>query len=386
MRKWIPILTILCLTAPLLSAQQTGWLGRTVRSVSKALTTPSRTFDTTYVYQLETPWVVSLNLNLISTGFGMQTDISSPSTGEATTRVTSHLRQPLYQKVGGGLTYGSLRVAYGAEIAPRSKARNKYNRVVFIRPRFGVSFQYYKINDYLDGETRSLESTQAAPTGFSSQYPGQMRSLVTDFFYFFNPDRFTYAAVTNLNLIQRRSGGSWMATVRYSQGEFQFDIRDALVQESRDHIGRLRNGELTLGGGYSYNWVLLHRSPNGRSFKGMRNLTLNATFVPALSVYSHQHATPYLYPTADAGLTGDVTEGKEVRNYRAFPGLNLAARAGISYSWDRFFLCSTVTFNRSYFRDVQGHSVDGQTHNQYFTRTGGTFYDLSACLQFNVRF
>ena len=56
------------------------------------------------------------------------------------------------------------------------------------------------------------------------------------------------------------------------------------------------------------------------------------------------------------------------------------------FSWDRYFLCSIVTFNRYHFKGVETVTLDEQTRERYRTLTGGVFYDISARVQLNVRF
>ncbi len=381
------VLAALLIPAPVLRAQdvQDGWFLRQVRSFSRKLTTPRREFNPEYVYQLDLPWVVSLDGDLIHTGFGMQSDITpeGPDGPGSAIHASSHLREKMSTKLGGGITYGTLCLSNTVEIGPNRALRNKYTRFSLSRPRFGLSFQYYRINDFLDG-TIHYDAAPGTDRSFSSQLPGRLRTITADVFYFFNPDRFAYSAVTSLNVIQRRSGGSWMATVRYNQGEFRFDPKDDYVRNSYDHIGCYRTGEISLGGGYSYNWVPLHRSPEGRGVKGLRNLTFNGTLVPGLTFYNHLHTIPYKYADPEQA---EAVEGKIVRSHTyGLPGINISARAGVIFSWDRYFLCSIVTFNRYHFKGVETVTLDEQTRERYRTLTGGVFYDISARVQLNVRF
>ena len=126
----------------------------------------------------------------------------------------------------------------------------------------------------------------------------------------------------------------------------------------------------------------LHRAPHGRDTRGLRNLTLNLTAVPGVSIYNHLHSTAYVFSDPDHPV-----EGKTRRNHTfGLPGITLAARAGLSFSWDRFILCSTITYNRSSFRGIDSVNLDGQTRQRYETKTAGTFYDITARMQLNVRF
>lgn len=374
MKKIVLTLATFFSTALLLGAQQTGWLAR----LRDRMTGPNPVFDTAYVYPLRQVWVASMAGDLILTGLETRSDVTRQGDG-STTHLAGHLRNRWSGKVGGGLTYGPLQLVYTTEAgAPRGQ-RNKYSRIALVKPRFGVSFQYYTIHGHLDGTATGAD---AGATSFSSQYPGEMRNVVADAFYFFQPEHFAYSAVMGRHLIQRRSGGSWMLRAAYSQGELRYDLRDVLVRESHDHVGRYRTGDFSLGAGYSYNWVPLHRAPHGRDTRGLRNLTLNLTAVPGVSIYNHLHSTAYVFSDPDHPV-----EGKTRRNHTfGLPGITLAARAGLSFSWDRFILCSTITYNRSSFRGIDSVNLDGQTRQRYETKTAGTFYDITARMQLNVRF
>lgn len=397
--------------APLAQAQDGSWFSRALRSVDRFLTTPSRVFDTTSVYQLDRARLVFLGTDLIRTGMNMQSEVTPQGSGtqDGAMHVSTSLPGKVYQKVGGGITYGGLQLANTVEIGGTRAQRNKYTRIAFFRPRFGISFQYYTINDHIHGTL--TDPALGTPQAFSSDLPARTRNLVADVFYFFNPEGFTYGAVTSRSLIQRRSGGSWLVRASYTQGELQYQLTDGIVLNTSDHVGRYRTGEISVGGGYSFNWVPLHRSPNGRSTRGLRNIVLNATFVPNLSFYNHIHAQAYNYPDLESARTAYMqehgiseysdaladevtawrlaraTEGKTSKSYTAgLPGINLAARAGIGFSWERFFLCSSVVFNRHLLRGTDALNLDEQTRQRYRTQTRGTFFDITAGIQLNYRF
>ena len=377
------LLAMLCPALPALRAQEArpGWFAQARDFVRERLNATGKAYDTTYVYRLQTPWAVALDADLIWTGMETHSDVTLQGAGDAQpTHLSGHLRNDRYQKYGGGLSYGSLQLVYTTELGARSSQRNRFTYIAFTPARFGVSFLYYTTHDFLDGTASG--GSYPAPVAFSSQYPGEMRNLVADAFYFFSPKHFAYSAITGRNLVQRRSGGSFLVRAAYSQGEFRYDLRDALVRDSQDHVGRYRSGDFTLGAGYSYNWVPLHRAPEGRSVKGLRNLTLNATLAPGVSVYNHLHSTVYDFSDPD-----HVTEGKTMRGHSfGLPGVSIAGRAGVSFSWDRFILCSILTYNRSAFHGIDSVNLDEQTRRRFETKTGGSFYSLTARIQFNVRF
>ena len=164
---------------------------------------------------------------------------------------------------------------------------------------------------------------------------------------------------------------------------------------------------VSLGGGYSFNWVPLHRDATGDKLKGLRNLTLNLTLMPGAVLYDHLQTTVYKYPDAEEAVAAyrsehGLPDGAEVspeavagyRKEHAWAwrpaylygrtSLTLSARTGISYSWDRFFVCATVDFNRFAFRGFESDVTQGGT--TWHTAASGSFYDLTSSIRLNVRF
>lgn len=406
----LAVLTALLFCAfPALQAQEDGL----IRKLGRKLTTLNKVYDTTYVFKLDMPVVVSPTADLIWTGINLHRDISyRAGTGDfqGLSTVDTHLARRLFEKAGLGLSYGSLAVGYTVEIGGNGTRRNKYNHFSFVRPRFGINFQYYRIHEYMAGVYR-IPDIPDFEMSLESREPGQMRHLVVDGFYFFNPERFSYLATTGRNVVQRRSGGSWIASVCFSQSEYGYNRTDGIVLDLPDHVGVLRTGALSLGGGYSFNWVPYHRDPRGEGLDGFRNLAFNLTFVPRFSLYNHLFVTQYGYPNPDEAakmyqkefgyLPDEKNLGTVLYDYRlekawtgapsreySFlkPALILSAHAGFIYSWKRYFICLTADFERFGFKGVETTSLDSYDNLLYKTVARGSFYNVTTRVQFNVRF
>ena len=367
------VTALLFCALPSLRAQEDGFF----RKIGHRLTRFSTVYDTTYVYQLDLPGVVSPAADLIWTGINLYRDISLQKVvGEkALYSVENHLARDLFEKAGAGISYGNLAFNYTVELNRHDTRRNKYYNFSLIRPRFAVNFQYYHIHEYLAGTLVPVDAPDVS-VDFTSWEPGQMRHVVIDGIYFFNPEHFSYLATTGRNVVQRRSGGSWLATACYSQGEYKYDKSDGIVQEFPDRIGRLQTGSVSFGGGYSFNWVPYHRAPHGDSFKGLRNLTFNATLLPRISLYEHMLVTQY----------NDQANSREKDRNFFRPTLNLSAHAGFIYSWSRYFICATADFERYGFRKLETVNHEPFDDLNYKTVTWGNFYSITTRIQFNVRF
>lgn len=409
LRSRITILLLALLPGLLQAQEQAGWFPRAAGTVGRMLTTPSRVFDPDYVFQSPAVWMVSADADLIWTGIRLDSRYSTTASGANHLQVSKRMRNEFFKKVGLGFSYGSLHLGYSLEIDRHGTERNRYFNLSFVRPSFGISCQYYTIHEFLEGEF-SLDWLDGTYP-FSSTRPGEMKHLVVDAFYFFNPTHFSYKAAAGRHLIQRRSAGSWMALARYSQGDYRDDIRDEELDISYDRIGRYRTGAFSLGGGYSFNWVPLHRdpAPGERSLKGLRNLVINATLIPYVSLYEHLGTVRYHYMPIQEALqrylaehpempeTSERTEaaqayrlqyaqeGQMATGSRFFrPSLNVAARAGICFSRDRFTLSVTATATRYSFRDIETGSEGNKV--ELLSTCHGSFYDISTRFSLGYRF
>ncbi|MBR3285099.1 MAG: hypothetical protein IKI70_02340, partial [Bacteroidales bacterium] len=113
-------------------------------------------------------------------------------------------------------------------------------------------------------------------------------------------------------------------------GEYKIDPAEKL-SELTGLQARQTSAQVSFGGGYSYNFVPFHRQPYAEREKGLRNLTINLTFLPMFTFFNQFTNTSY-------GLTEEGT-GLEVKEKTVMNGkllVNYVARAGISYSYDLF--------------------------------------------------
>ena len=80
--------------------------------------------------------------------------------------------------------------------------------------------------------------------------------MIFDGFYIFNHKKFSYAAAYNQKTIQARSAGSPIAGLMGYYADFDYaDKNKAELIYWMDGIGRLRQYQLAVGGGYAYNFV-----------------------------------------------------------------------------------------------------------------------------------
>lgn len=242
------------------------------------------------------------------------------------------------------------------------------------QPSYGAKIQFFKTHEYIDG---NLDVDGASlPYTFTSDYPGTMRTLTFDAYYLFNHRHFSYTAATEGNFVQHRSAGSWMAIAKYQQGDMSLDQNDKFMLSFSSGLCRYITRQVSLGAGYSFNFVPIHKNAsNPLSGKGFRNLTVNLSAIPMASLYNHLITYSILREGDSSGRS--QFDGKIVPAF--------IVRGGLSFSWDRFCLVSSVSYNRFGFNGLpsvvweDGHSLKNDID------TDGSFYDLTAKFSVIVR-
>ena len=86
-------------------------------------------------------------------------------------------------------------------------------------------------------------------------------------YYIFNHGRFSYPAAFSQSTIQKISCGSWLAGVGYTRHSLDFDSdqlqdlidskfgKNAILVDSGLRVDEVRYYDLSISGGYAYNWV-----------------------------------------------------------------------------------------------------------------------------------
>ncbi|MBR1927922.1 MAG: DUF4421 family protein [Bacteroidales bacterium] len=355
-----------------------GIVGR----VFSSLTRPHPKKDTAYILRSPLPWSFSLDNTLITTGAKLHSDITvteyqslNQALMEASTvRATfeNRLQRHLHKKAGLSVGYGSLRISGGLEIGAKNPGKNSFLSLSLRRPTFGATVRFIRLQEYLEG---NLAVEGVPPQTFISDYPGIMRTMTGDVYYLFNGHRFDYNATQGCNVDQRRSSGSLMTLAKYLQGDLLMDRRDQFMLAVTEGLYSYTTQQVSLGIGYSYNWVTFHRDSDDRkNWKGYRNLTFNFTAIPMASVYNHMYSLEEL---GDGQINKTKLNGTIVPTY--------TFRSGLSFSWSRYSLVGTVVYNRFGFDGMHTTIWRDNNHLKNDLKTKCAFDDLTAKMRLVVR-
>ena len=374
--KNVLVLSLFLGLATTAGAQEKSRLRALGEKALASLTAPSKSLDSAYVYQPALKWVVGTEGKTIRLGADLSSDITVHNfVGDNAEIITGTMKTGLqnqpYWKWGLAAGYGSVRLGYGVQLGKKKGDRNSYLSFGVGGSSYGARIQFYKIHQYPVG-TLALDGQP--PVNLASDYKGEMRNLTLDAFYAFNRHRFVYNAVYSGRNLQRRSAGSWLVSAKYLQGDFSLNDKDPIWERLKD-LRRYTTQQVSLGGGYSFNWVLLHRDPHDpKTAAGLRNLTLNATAMPMFSLYNHIQTEQ----NTSSGLI-------KVR-YQGQPAFSPTIRGGLCYTGGRVNIILRAEYERFSFQGVDTEVSEEKDHLRTKVRTAGVFYGMEVEATVNVRF
>ena len=362
--------------------------------------------DTNYVKAPKQPWQVSIksrvsqtDLQMLSTidggelfdGEGIMPFLQGVGDMDMDTRIRTKVSTSIGVKVG----YKGLSVSYSFPIGG-DKSQNLTLRSVGKWYSLNLRWHKFKSNtldnhfsgavktrsiEHYDDETGAYTYTDWGKTNrwddtFNENLvsPISIKTLIFDGFYIFNHKKFSYAAAYNQKTIQVRSAGSAIAGLMGYYADFDYsDSKNAETIYWMDGIGRLRQYQLAIGGGYAYNfvpakgWLI--------SAMAMPMVTLvNRTRINTYSTNFKEIANTNLFELimleilADQGISVEGYEfadnykiqstGEHSCNNRV--ALNFTARLSLTYNWSRYFFNVNGQFNNFNYRHnaMHGHLND----------------------------
>ena len=199
--------------------------------------------------------------------------------------------------------------------------------------------------------------------------PVKIQTLIFDGFYIFNHRKFSYAAAYNQKTYQVRSSGSPIAGLMGYYADFDYDNpRNAGLIYAMDGIGRLRQYQLSLGGGYAYNYVPAKGWLVSGMFMPMLTLvnrTRINTYKSNFKDVSKEHLLELALSEKELADYPDVSdeyviESTGVHSHNNRLALNFTTRLSVTYNWDRYFINANGQFNNFNYKHsaMHGHLND----------------------------
>lgn len=308
--------------------------GTPVRLALDRLLAPKSKLDPEAIYQLAPRWNFALSGDISHTNYSQEQDFSLPFTrqddqGETVVEyypgsVSYNMDAGVVRSIGFQAGYGGLGLSFSKKL--RGEGINSSFSFDYLSAGYALSVQLFNVSSPVEYNISLGEDhpEYLIPLSGMTKDPGKMRALIVDSFYACNRRNFVYSAAYKGGILQRKSSGSWIFGIKVFMEEFGID--------PSEEIARLTSGfalqncvQASFGAGYSQNVVVFHRQPTGDREAHLRNLTLNFTAIPLVTLFNQFTSTAY---TAEGG--GYVPTLKSTVNGR--PKFNYVYRAGLAYT------------------------------------------------------
>ena len=296
---------------------------------------------------------------------------------EIPARISSSMSSDLDKAVGFQAGYGNLGLALSKKI--KGQGKDDYFSFDYLSAGFAVQVQYFNLLQpvtyrYTMGEEGHWAYSDQEGT---TENPGNLRTFIVDAFYAFNRRTFAYSAAYKGNLFQRRSAGSWMFGSKLILGDYGIDPAEDIATWAGQQSLQT-SAQVAFGGGYSFNLVPYHRQPTGDRDKGLRNVTINATFLPMVTLFNQFTSKAF-----DLGEDGKYALfHKSVMNGKLL--VNYVARVGIGWSYNLFTANLSASMDSFSYKGNSEMSVEGLIADN--VATSGRFARYTVALRLGMRF
>jgi len=317
---------------------------------------PDKNLESTYVFQPFNGWNVSTTYQGRWDGVGLEIPmdiITTAGTVQGTIHVNLVDNQSHHLGLRGG--YGPLELGFSIAVNKKEKPdRNlSFN---WLSTRFSLQFYHTLIHD-------TAISTAEFPIGSTPTRMPEAASSASIWrvggFYIFNHKKFSYPSAYQGKMVQRRSAGSFLAG-----GEFHHSNLTLDKSKSFGSLNLNLNGystyKFSLGGGYSFNWVIYHRDAASiKEIHDLRNLTLNITAIPLLTIVNEMK------------MTHETNTGEE--KFQVHGGIqpNFLGRVGLCYAFGHFYINCSFDFN---YHRFQGKELEQKSLRPYLEEGADAIY------------
>ncbi len=358
-------LWLLCMMVGLctcMNAQNEKGISRLAKKVATFIDSLSvRGLDRRYIDAPEKPWQIILQGNFNQSDLKMKTVIDGKAMFDETwgdINWEPRIKTPVKSYVGVWAGYRGYGIGYSRDVSGKKGS-------IF---SVGVTGSYYGAN------LRIHQFTSSEPMVHLSGYmpnweedtesyelidPIKVRSMTLDAFYFFNRKRFSNAAAYDQSVIQKRSSGSFMVGAKYYHSTVRYDEgKNADFIMFMNDIGRMKQYQVSIGGGYAYNLV------------PCKGLLVSAQVMPMLICYNRLDIWRYssllrekMYEEKSNPSTEEIADLEQLfqlqytgrEHMHTKPSLMFNARLSLTYNIDRWFFNANGHWQRFSYRLHEGH-------------------------------
>ena len=243
-------------------------------------------------------------------------------------------------KVGPYISWNIFSVGWTVDLLPHdgTKKRKQFDISFHTQP-FSFDLFYRKSGDDYSIKNIAIDGVDASKMEGSSFHGLESGVIGMNTYYIFNHRRFSYSSAFSRTRRQKISCGSPLAGIGFTQHSLHIDWQD-LDRIAKDKIGegvadKINNGhrfekvtytDLSLNGGYAYNWVVA------------RNLLVAASLTVALS---HKRSASESHNMLD--VLGEAIDFSDFK----FSDLTLDGTGRLGFVWnnDRWFAGANATMH-----------------------------------------
>ena len=301
---------------------------------------PDKNLDSTYVFQPFKGWNFSTNYKARWDAVGIQAPVEYVVKDVTTLRFKLYLNliDDVTHHVGVGGGYGPINLGFSTQVGKKSDKKNRHLSFNWSSTKFNLQFSYSKIRD-----------TGNCTMEFEGGDPAVLEELETTAklwrvsgFYIFNNQTFSYPSAYTGKLVQRKSAGSILVGAKYLHGGIALPEKRTTASTLFSDLIGYNTDQLSIGAGYSFNWVLYHRdAETSKDIGHLNNLTFNITAIPLLTFVNEMsmiHMTDKV--KNKIGVHGHLQP-------------NVLGKVGLCYAFGHFYINCGFEYNYNIFRTAQ---------------------------------
>lgn len=281
--------------------------------------------DPDYISQPEKPWALVLNSN--TSQMNMNVTSTTYYDKEYWFTLDMQVKPPVTTSFGLWAGYRGWGAGYSLSLSGNKGYDFALNMV---SPSYGINIRAHEfdfddprctVSFNVPDEGKEIETTlDDELLGYVLNSPMKISSFVFDGYWVFNRRRFSLLAAYDQSTVQRRSAGSLIAGLMYYHQKLDYNsASNYFFISAADHVALMRVHQLSLGLGYTYNWV------------PARGLVVNAVAMPVLTLLNRVTSSHYNIAGEQLEHTGDETLNGGVK-------LNLDLRMAVSYGWGDWYI------------------------------------------------
>lgn len=312
--------------------------------------------DSTYIYQPKQGFTLGMFSTVQQVGFDTKAKFNihyDDGTKAAGVSNYSLIEQPS-TKLGLELGYGKFVLGYGIEIGPKRAYKKRALGLNLLGKAWGLHCNYFRVSNTFQSSIKigNPGDEHYMDDQILSTTPALLKYLSIDGYYVFNNKRFAYPAAYKAGLVQRKTAGSWMVTGRYMQGLLSNVPDPTVIYDYYNLLDYFATLQFSIGGGYSANFVCWHKDPTQIRDKGLRNLTINLTLLPVITVVNYMDIIKYEF------TDNDEYYGSYSSKTFCYPMPNFIGGSAIGLTLDRFFISAQFAYDWFYFHSSQAINQD----------------------------